>query len=175
MTFQVNGINQFDGGVAATVAAADQEAATADGWRFWRYLDESGNLVPLDRARRQYLNQRGELTGSTPTPENPGHGERDEAKGETKGEVGYGQTVSLCSAGFHAFEARDAMRQKPEQLKRNHATGYRMIDFYHTRRRSMGFDPFRTGRSRQGSELTSSFRVFRCRFTSHKWTRNKRR
>lgn len=45
-------------GGAAKSAATGRKTGTADGWKFWRYRDESGNLVPLDNARRKHLKQK---------------------------------------------------------------------------------------------------------------------
>jgi hypothetical protein len=42
-------------GGAAITAVSGRPVAGADGWKFWQFADKSGNRVPLDIARQEYL------------------------------------------------------------------------------------------------------------------------
>ena len=48
-------------GGAAIAAASGRKTASADGWKFWRYRENSGNVVRLDKVRQEYLQIRGEV------------------------------------------------------------------------------------------------------------------
>jgi hypothetical protein len=45
------------GGAAVSLVTGRQKTSV-DGWKFWHYRDESGELVPLDKARQEYLRRK---------------------------------------------------------------------------------------------------------------------
>jgi hypothetical protein len=45
-------------GGAAIRKATGRQAASADGWKFWRYRDPSGSLVPLVNVRQEFLTRK---------------------------------------------------------------------------------------------------------------------